>query len=106
MTGHIIQIGISLGGLPKRPVPEAVFTPLVTDPGPAGVDDIILGEAILAKNRLINRTGSLYGKKCPGGWRYCGPRCPIGSGLAVFCIAGRRRPPPHSSASPARPLRC
>src|SRR5260221_4961496 len=28
MTGHIIQIGISLGGLPKRPVPEALITPL------------------------------------------------------------------------------
>jgi MOSC domain-containing protein YiiM len=28
MTGRIIQINISRGGLPKRPVPEAVITPL------------------------------------------------------------------------------
>ena len=28
MTGHIIQINISRGGLPKRPVPEALITPI------------------------------------------------------------------------------
>src|SRR5881394_4104113 len=28
MTGHIIQINISTGGLPKRPVPQALITPL------------------------------------------------------------------------------
>jgi MOSC domain-containing protein YiiM len=28
MTGHIVQINISRGGIPKRPVPEAVITPL------------------------------------------------------------------------------
>jgi len=28
MTGQIVQINISRGGIPKRPVPEAVITPL------------------------------------------------------------------------------
>ena len=28
MTGHIIQINISRGGVPKRPIPEGVITPL------------------------------------------------------------------------------
>ena len=28
LTGTIVQINISRGGLPKRPVPEAVLTPL------------------------------------------------------------------------------
>jgi MOSC domain-containing protein YiiM len=28
MTGHIIQINISRGGIPKRPIPEGVITPL------------------------------------------------------------------------------
>jgi MOSC domain-containing protein YiiM len=28
MTGHIVQINISRGGLPKRPIPEAAITPL------------------------------------------------------------------------------
>lgn len=28
MTGHIIQINTSRGGVPKRPVPEAIVTPL------------------------------------------------------------------------------
>ena len=28
MTGHIVQINISRGSIPKRPVPEAVITPL------------------------------------------------------------------------------
>ena len=28
MTGHIIQINVSRGGVPKRPIPEGVITPL------------------------------------------------------------------------------
>lgn len=28
MTGHIVQINISRGGVPKRPIPEGVITPL------------------------------------------------------------------------------
>ena len=28
MTGQIVQINISRGGIPKRPVPEAIITPL------------------------------------------------------------------------------
>jgi MOSC domain-containing protein YiiM len=28
LTGHIIQISISSGGLPKRPIPEGIITPL------------------------------------------------------------------------------
>ena len=28
MTGAVVQINLSLGGLPKRPVPEALLTPL------------------------------------------------------------------------------
>jgi len=28
LTGTILQIGISRGGIPKRPVPEAILTPL------------------------------------------------------------------------------
>ena len=28
MTGHIVQINVSRGGLPKRPIPEGVITPL------------------------------------------------------------------------------
>src|SRR6266567_8982936 len=28
MTGHIVQINVSRGGLPKRPIPDGVITPL------------------------------------------------------------------------------